>query len=100
MTMPKETFTEQIEKLELGDLIASIARTRGDLTSRWTNGKLYGASVRNTSILEHRQVLCYDRLLDELLGPGWEEDLDFIEYISRWIQKKKEEYWALQNKIG
>ncbi|MGH7849017.1 MAG: hypothetical protein ACREOP_01835 [Thermodesulfobacteriota bacterium] len=98
--MPKRNLKDEIDELPFEDLILGIERNKRDIASRWIKGKLYGAGARNAPKLEHKQVRMYDRLVDELLGPGWEEELEFVEYIARWIAKKKVEYLELKHKIS
>ncbi|HEC64990.1 MAG TPA: hypothetical protein ENI23_06845 [bacterium] len=98
--MVKSIYQEEINAISIEDLICEVGRNRRDLENRWTKGRTYGGGVRITSKLEHRQVLCQDRLLDELLGPGWEQEPDFIEFVFRWIKRKRKDYKDLQDEIS
>lgn len=98
--MQKQSYREDIAALSFSELITEIERNKRDLEHRWTKSKRFGAGVRNTSKLEHRQVLLYDRLVNIVLGNGWEDSLELVEYMMRWSESKRKEYEELKNKTS
>ncbi len=98
--MVKSIYKEEINNLSFEDLISEVERNKRDLARRWVSGSTYGAGVRNTSKLEHRQVLCQDRLINKLLGPKWESNLDLVNYMIRWAESRRKEFEYLKNKIS
>lgn len=97
--MTKASIKDEVSTYSLETVLEKIDFNRRELEERWRKGWRFGGAHKITSIMEHEQVLLYDRLMELVLGRKWEENLELVKVIMRTAARQKKSFKLLDDKI-
>lgn len=96
----KASIKDEVSTLGLEDVLNRIDFNKRELFERWRKGWRFGGAHKITSIMEHEQVLLYDRLMDLILGPDWQENVGLVKHIMNTASRQKASFKELDEKIN